>query len=371
MAAPLSLLAAAISLVLVVASSGDGKTKFPATAGAVESVTAPPPEEAPASVTIGWVGDTVLGSRHGNPPNGGRDLLTGVRRLLREPDVMIGNLEGVIGTGGVAKCPIGTPNCFAFQAPPIAADTLAWAGFDVMNLANNHANDYGPIGLQETIHHLKLNGIEYTGAPNRITRVEHEGMSVAVLGFAAYPWAARIDDIPAAVDLVKRARATADVVVVTMHAGGEGTDQMHTPVGPEVAFGEARGDTRAFAHAVIDAGAHIVFGSGPHVIRGVERWKNGLIVYSTGNFTGYNALPTTGDLAFSALTRVEITQSGRLRDGEWIPLRLVAPGQPTVDATPANSAARAAELSNADFKEPGIRADGRLITAERGSRPPG
>ena len=133
-----------------------------------------------------------------------------------------------------------------------------------------------------------------------ITTRGSSGMSVAILGFAAYPWAARIDDIPAAVALVKRARVAADVVVVAMHAGGEGTDQMHTPIGPEVAFGEARGDTRAFAHAVIDAGAHIVFGSGPHVIRGVERRKNRLIVYSTGNFTGYNALPTTADLAFSA-----------------------------------------------------------------------
>ncbi len=365
MAAPLALLAAVISLVIVIATSGDGKGEFRATARAAESVKAAPRDESPASVTIGWLGDTVLGSRHGNPPNGGRDLLAGVRRLLREPDLMIGNLEGVIGTGGAAKCPMGTPNCFAFQAPPIAADTLAWAGFDVMNLANNHANDYGPAGLQETIRHLEANGIDHTGAPNQITRVEHDGMSVAVLGFAAYPWAARIDDIPAAVELVKRARAAADVVVVTMHAGGEGTDQMHTPIGPEVAFGEARGDTRAFAHAVIDAGAHIVFGSGPHVIRGVERWKNRLIVYSTGNFTGYNALPTTGDLPLSALTRVEITRSGRTRDGEWISLRILGSGTPTVDTTATNSAARSAELSAVDFPGPGIRPDGSLVTGTR------
>ncbi|MDP8909818.1 MAG: CapA family protein [Chloroflexota bacterium] len=359
-AAPLSLLAAAISLVLVIATSGDGKGDFAATARAAPSVKAPPRAEALSSVTIGWVGDTVLGSRHGNPPNGGRELLTGVRRLLREPDVMIGNLEGVIGTGGAAKCPIGTRNCFAFQAPPIAADTLAWAGFDVMNLANNHAYDYGAIGLKETISHLQQYRIDSTGAPNQITLLERNGISIAVLGFAPYSWASRLDDIPAAVALVKRAREAADVIVVTMHAGAEGTDQMRTPTGPEYAFGEARGDTRAFAHAVIDAGAHVVFGSGPHVIRGVERRKSRLILYSTGNFTGYNALPTSGDLALSALARVEITRAGDTRGGEWIPLRILAPGKPTLDTTPPNSAARAADLSSLDFAQPGIRANGQL-----------
>ncbi len=66
---------------LVIATSGHDKAEFPPAARAALSVKPPPPEEGPASVTIGCVGDTVLGSRHGNPPNGGRDLLTGFRRL--------------------------------------------------------------------------------------------------------------------------------------------------------------------------------------------------------------------------------------------------------------------------------------------------
>ena len=248
--------------------------------------------------------------------------------MLREPDVMIGNLEGVIGTGGAAKCPPGTPNCFAFQAPPAAADTLAWAGFEVMNIANNHANDYGPGALRETLGHLRDAGVQATGAPGRITTLRRRGLTVAVLGFAAYPWAARLDDIPAAVALVRRARRNADVVVVTMHAGAEGVGETHTPLGEEVAFGEARGDTRAFAHAVVDAGASVVLGSGPHVIRGVERHRGGLIVYSTGNFAGYHTFPTAGLLGLSAVVTVRIDARGEVLER-------------TVDPAPARAAGAA------------------------------
>ena len=156
-------------------------------------------------IRIGWASDTVLGSRHGVPPHGGRDLLAAMRPTLRRPDVMIGNLEGTIGAAGLPKCPSGTPNCFAFQAPPIAARTLAWAGFDVMNLANNHANDYGTAGLARTTQYLKAAGLLHTGLGAEITILRRQAISVAIVGFAPYPWAGRLDNIPAATALVRRA----------------------------------------------------------------------------------------------------------------------------------------------------------------------
>ena len=77
-------------------------------------------------VTVGWVGDTALGSRSaGAPAQGGRALFASVRGLLRRPDILIGNLEGTFGTRGASKCPSGTPNCFAFQAPPATARALS------------------------------------------------------------------------------------------------------------------------------------------------------------------------------------------------------------------------------------------------------
>jgi len=41
---------------------------------------------------------------------------------------------------------------------------------------------------------------------------------------------------------------------------------------------------RAFARALIDAGVDAVIGHHPHVLQGIEKYRNGVIVYSLGNF---------------------------------------------------------------------------------------
>ena len=187
--------------------------------------------------------------------------------------------------------------CFAFQAPPSYAEALAWSGIDLVNVANNHSNDYLTRGFQQTQQALKKVGVAYAGLPNKVTIVDVRGVRVAVMGFSPYPWSAPLNDIPVAAKLVRRAAAEADVVIVLMHAGAEGADKIHTPYGPEYAFGEDRGSVRAFAHAMVDAGADLVLGSGPHVIRGIERYDNHLIAYSLGDFAGWHNFGVGGNLA--------------------------------------------------------------------------
>jgi hypothetical protein len=135
-----------------------------------------------------------------------------------------------------------------------------------------------------------------------------------------------------------------------MHAGAEGADQIHTPSGPEIAFGEARGDVRAFAHAVVDAGADLVLGSGPHVIRGIERYNDRLIAYSLGNFAGWGNFGLSGNLGLSGLLTVRVTTQGEIRGGRWTSLRIVNPGVPTLDAT-TMSAKLVNDLSATDFPQ--------------------
>ena len=79
-----------------------------------------------------------------------------------------------------------------------------------------------------------------------------------------------------------------------MHAGAEGSDRAHVEPGPETYLGEPRGDSVAFTHAVVDAGADLVVGSGPHVLRGLEWYRGRLIAYSLGNASGYRTLSTAG-----------------------------------------------------------------------------
>jgi len=238
-------------------------------------------------VSIAWAGDITPGSSYGLPPDDGRVLFENVRDEVIGADVAIGNLEGTFSVGGTSKCETEAV-CFSFQAPPENAAALAWAGFDLLNLANNHAFDFGELGQAQTIDALDANDMAHTGRPGRITVVRRRGVRIATVGFAPYPWATDLRDLDAVAELVRRASDEADLVVVLAHLGAEGSDQVHTPVGPELAMGEDRGDTRAFAHVAVDAGADLVLASGPHVLRGIELRNGKLIAYSLGNFAGWH-----------------------------------------------------------------------------------
>jgi poly-gamma-glutamate capsule biosynthesis protein CapA/YwtB (metallophosphatase superfamily) len=302
----------------------------------------------PRTITLEWVGDIALSAQRGLPPGGLYRALAPVRRELKDADVTAGNLEGTLSTGGASKCGgIGGGSCFAFQAPPGIAGQVRALGFDLVNQANNHSLDYGPGGRRQTLAALGRAGLASTGLPGEITVLHVAGRSVGFVGFAPYPYDADLLDISAARALVRRARERAQIVVVIIHAGAEGADRLHTPRGTEYYLGEDRGDARAFAHAMIDAGASVVLGSGPHVIRGVERYRGRLIAYSLGNFVGYHTLGGGGVLSESAILRVTLGAGGRLVGARWLPVVLVD-GLPRPDPSDASTKLVAA-LSRADF----------------------
>ena len=319
---------------------GSGRAAEPPPAAAQQ------PRAAERELVVAWVGDITPGSRYGLPPEAGRSLFAHVRPLLRRPDLTIGNLEGTLSTGGVSKC-AGTDgdNCFSFQAPPENAAALADAGFDVLNLANNHAYDFGETGRQQTLAALSSNGVEPAGLPGEVTVVRRHGIDVAIVGFAPYPWA---DDLTIVAERVAAAKVRADVVLVLAHLGSEGTAHQHVPLGREALDGEDRGDTRAFAHAAIDAGADAVLASGPHVLRGIETYAGKPIAYSLGNFAGFHNFATSGALAETGILKLTLSPRGGLRDTKLVPLKLDAAGIPSPDPGGAASAT-VARLSAEDF----------------------
>lgn len=244
-----------------------------------------------ATVTVGWSGDAVPASvDRGLPPDPGR-LLGAVTPLTRAPDVMIGNLEGTLtDVAGSSKCGPGRTDCVAFRSPPAYGRLFATAGYDVLSLANNHAHDHGPAGLAQTRRVVRAAGIAATGGPDEIAVRTVRGIRVAVVGFAPYGWAAPLNDPAAVRTLVKRAAREADVVIVVFHGGAEGSGALHVPAGRETAFGEDRGDLRAFARTAVAAGADAVLGAGPHVVRGAEVVAGRPVAYSVGNLVGYRTL---------------------------------------------------------------------------------
>ncbi len=260
-------------------------------------------------MTVAFAGDiALLGPAPASLFSGRPGPATPGRRRDREPRGDAEHREGRRNAGP------GAPGCYAFQAPPQSAALLRGAGFDDLNVANNHAFDYGASGQRQTLHALARYRLRWSGRPHQITVVRSHGVRVAILGFAPYPWAQSLTNIPAAQPLVRRAAARADLVVAVLHAGAEGTDHQHVPRGTEYYLGENRGDERRFAHALVFAGANLVLASGPHVLRGLQLFHDALIAYSLGNFaTSGQALSMDGVLSQSAILVVTLGRDGDAR----------------------------------------------------------
>lgn len=314
-------------------------------------------------LTLSWVGDMAFDTGRGLPAGDVGGALGPLKNAL-DADVVTGNLEGTLATSGSSKCGgSGGGDCFSFRAPPRYARGLRRVGFDVLNMANNHAHDYGDIGLAQTRDAIRGAGMVAAGLNGEVTTLRVNGAKLAFVGFSPYAWSWPLNDLATARSAVRAAARQADLVVVFFHGGAEGSDKTHVPFGSEGAFGENRGNLRAFAHAVIDAGAGIVLGSGPHVIRGIERYRDRMIAYSLGNFAGPNTLSTGGTTALSAILRVTLTDDGDVLRGRWIPVRLQSPGVPRLDPSRA-STRLVRSLSAADFgnRFP-IFSDGRIARA--------
>jgi Bacterial capsule synthesis protein PGA_cap len=321
-----------------------------------------PPAKRRPPITIAAVGDTMLGSTPELPPSPGT-YLSAVRSRLRG-DIVFGNLEGTLTDATTGKCSPKTLGkvCFEFRAPPAYAADLRSFGFTVMNNANNHSYDFGPAGQADTVAALHAAGIAQDGLPGEITVVHAGGLRVAILGFAPYPDTASLLDLPAARALIERADGMADIVIVAIHAGAEGTDAQHVTGREETYVGEDRGNPEAFAHMAVDAGADLVLGSGPHVLRGMEIYRGRLIAYSLGNFAGYHNFGLDGVLADSAILHVRLAPDGAFRAGRIFSVRLVDAGMPEPD--PAGAGAQLiGALSRDDLGSRAVRvtAGGRIL----------
>src|SRR5215475_10591632 len=309
------------------AAAGGG----PAT-GPAQQPSGPAPVVAAAAktVSITWVGDMTFGMLNAWPAAGTGSLLDDVRPYLHS-SLTIGNLESVLGDVPPTKCAPHEANCYQFEAPPATARDLRRDGFAALNVANNHTMDAGVAGEASTNAALRTGGLLWTGRPGQISYLTRKGITIALLGFAPWSYDADALDIPAAAALVRTARRHAQLVIVLEHLGAEGPAYRHVKPGEEYFLGQDRGDSIAFTHAVIDAGADLVMGSGPHVVRGMQWYHGHLIAYSVGNFCGYNTLGLDSYTSVSAILHVTLTASGAFVRGSITPLRLAAPGSPQRD----------------------------------------
>lgn len=332
------------------ASPGPGTPPVPTPAPAPVT-----PSPDPPAVSLSATGDIILGDAGSLPAGDGAGFFDRVADALAA-DLVMGNLEQPLtGDTGFEKCDPDSTGCHAFRAPPDYAAHLREAGFGLLNLANNHGNDYGPEGRANTQAALADHGLAYTGNRDQVTVLDVAGTAVAVVGFSAYGWTNDLNDLAQAAGVVSRAAGQADLVVVQVHMGAEGTDQTRVRPGPETFFGEDRGDPMAFARAVIDAGADLVVGHGPHVLRGLEFHQGRLIAYSLGNFAGGGGtLNADGNLGLGAVLKVSLTPDGGFAGGQLVATHMYDAGLPAVDRQ-QRGLALVREVTGLDFPDTGAR----------------
>jgi poly-gamma-glutamate synthesis protein (capsule biosynthesis protein) len=208
-----------------------------------------------------------------------------VRELTAGADACVVNLECCVSDRG-ARWPAPGKRFF-FRAPPRAAEALAWLGVDCVTLANNHALDFGPAALADTLALLADAGVGAVGAgadageARRWRVISGGGVRIGVLGvtdhpadFAAGPGRPGVAyaNLCAGVPGWLRRQVSlmcdqVDVALVSPHWGPNMTSRPVAPV-------------RAAALAFVGAGADLIAGHSAHVFHGVA----GPVLFDLGDF---------------------------------------------------------------------------------------
>ncbi|BDI15192.1 hypothetical protein ANSO36C_09940 [Nostoc cf. commune SO-36] len=286
------------------------------------------------TITIKAVGDIIPGTNFPNhrlPRFRDQLLPKSVRSHLQGSDILFGNFESSLTNYPYTAKDISRGQVFAFRSPPAYARLFAEAGFNVFNMANNHAMDFGPVGFKDTKKNLEAVGIATLGHKKQILYLEANNIPVAMIGFSPYEMYNSIHNLGVAKALVAEAKNKANIVIVSMHAGAEGTGALHVKNQTEFFYGENRGNSIKFARNMIDSGADLVLGHGPHVPRAMEIYKGKIIAYSLGNFLGYRTLSTNAQTGDSMILEAKLNQAGDLISSKIIPVRMDRQGIPHID----------------------------------------
>jgi len=276
----------------------------PATTASVRN--GPPatrPPAGPGGITMAFAGDVHFTGRTADRAALGAGVLGPIGRRLAAADLGMVNLESAVTERGTPE-----PKEFHFRAPPAVLDSLRQTGVDVVTLANNHAVDYGSVGLADTLaavgsHRMPVVGIGADAgqayapwyATVRGTRVAilaasqiHDRTLTAWTAGPASPGIASAGS-ERLVAAVRAARRQATVVVVYLHWGTEGRDCPNA-------------EQRAVAERLAAAGADAVVGTHAHLLLG-GGWLGATYVdYGLGNFLWWRDNAYSNDTGVLTLT---------------------------------------------------------------------
>ena len=274
----------------------------PITESGFEPKPEPEVEPDPIHIRVQFAGDVLLHGGLGAGTGAGtfdyRPFMWAIKPYI-DGDLALVNMETPVdvfgGNQGIATWP-------RFNAPFEILEGLAYAGFNHLISANNHAFDMGLSGLEATLANFERAGLAHTGTYateadfNTPTIVDVAGIHVGIIAYTdsvngleslvpadIRPFAVRrfrshvTDDVPAiAADIADIRAAGAELVIISLHWGAEYVNQ---PTAMQMLI----------AQSLVDAGADIIMGHHSHTPQPLawherEDGSRGLIIYSLGNF---------------------------------------------------------------------------------------
>lgn len=274
------------------------------------------------SLTVDFVGDVMFG-RYINQIANNRDydkVFGGVSPYFKNADLTFANLECAVLKDDASAYTQAKKNIHLYCSYDMI-DAAREAGINVFGAANNHGFDYGDKPVEELIEYFKKNNVYYSGIGMNIgdaakfTLIDQNGYRIAFIAITDvfYKEACATADRPGVLTttyseynkLVYDASRSADITIVYFHWGEEN----------EVTSNK---EQTALGHRLIDAGADIVIGSHPHVLQNIEKYKDGVIFYSMGNFIFDQGTTFSRD---SVIVEMNLDQKGKA-EFTLIPIRI-------------------------------------------------
>ncbi len=191
--------------------------------------------------------------------------------LLRNADVVVGNLEGPITDSDSVSMNsvIGSPENFQFTFPPSITSLLRKYNIGIVNIGNNHADDFGDLGRRATKNYLSEANIGYFGGFAGDEPIYRMVINDIPLSFISYnQFGGEKAEVVAS--RIKEEQQAGQKVIVYTHWGEE-----YVPPTDRV---------REIAQLFAESGATLIIGSHPHVVQESEYIEDTLVYYSLGNF---------------------------------------------------------------------------------------
>ncbi len=211
-----------------------------------------------------------------------------VRDLFLKDDWTLVNLECVLADSSKGE---NKKETYRFRGPTSFTGILKAGGVEMVNLGNNHTDDYGKVGLQSTMEALKTAEIPYSYQDD-IYILEKGGIKIAFLGLTITAYSGHGEALNKRIASLKKDEGC-QFVVVSLHFGQE--------------YSLSHNRSQSYtAHQVITSGADLVIGTHPHCLQGIEIFKNRLVLYSLGNFSfgGNGKIKDRGLEAYIAQVKV-------------------------------------------------------------------